>query len=116
MYQQQHLLNQFYLSNGYLNPYYYQIYQLMNQNLQNSNMFNMGINPELNLNDGNDQNMINQQQYQQGQDINQLFNNLIKIFLFFSLFNDTFNKILKIVMAENKTLKNEIIKLKKNHK
>jgi RNA recognition motif-containing protein len=74
--QQQQYLNQFYLSNGYLNPYYYQIYQLMNQNLQNSNMFNMGINPELNLNDGNDQNMINQQQYQQGQDINQLFNNL----------------------------------------
>ena len=34
--QQQQYLNQFYLSNGYLNPYYYQIYQLMNQNLQNS--------------------------------------------------------------------------------
>ena len=71
--QQQQYLNQFYLANGYLNPYYYQIYQLMNQNLQNSNMFNMGINQELNLNEGNEQNMINTQQ---GQNINQLFNNL----------------------------------------
>ena len=71
--QQHQYLNQFYLANGYLNPYYYQIYQLMNQNLQNSNMFNMGINQELNIDEGNEQNMISSQQ---GPNINQLFNNL----------------------------------------
>lgn len=73
--QQQQYLNQFYLQNGYMNPYnyyYYQLSQLMNQNLQNQNMMmnlNMGVNHDLE----NDVTLP----HQPGQeDINQLFNNL----------------------------------------
>ena len=74
---QPQFLNQFYLANGYLNPYYYQLTQLMNQNMQNINMinqnmmnFNTGINQETNSNDNN----IGTSESQE--DINQLFNNL----------------------------------------
>lgn len=78
--QQQHYLNQFYLANGYLNPFYYQMSQLMGQNGNNPNMmmnFGMGaMNPELNINNGNGQNMMNSQQFQQGPVLNQYFNNL----------------------------------------
>lgn len=73
---QQQYLNQFYLSNGYINPYYYQITQLMNQNIQNFMNYNFGINPDQNGNDGNTSPTLNPEQYQQGQDINQLFNHL----------------------------------------
>ena len=76
--QQQQYLNQFYLANGYINPFYYQMPQLMNQNPNNQNMMmNIGIppiNPELNINSG--PSMMNPQQFQQGVDLNQYFNNL----------------------------------------
>ena len=81
MHQQQYL-NQFYLANGYLNPFYYQMPQLMNQNPNNPNiMMSFGmppINPELNLNinNGVGQSMMNPQPFQQGADLNQYFNNL----------------------------------------
>ena len=75
---QPQFLNQFYLANGYLNPYYYQLTQLMNQNMQNINMinqnmlnFNTGIIQESNLNENNTGSPS-----PQVQDINQLFNNL----------------------------------------
>ena len=66
----------FVLANGYFNPYYYQLTQLMNQNIQNfnminQNMMNLGINQESNSNEGNGPVSTSQ-----GQDINQLFNNL----------------------------------------
>ena len=66
----------FVLANGYFNPYYYQLTQLMNQNIQNfnminQNMMNLGINQESNSNEGNGPTSTSQ-----GQDINQLFNNL----------------------------------------
>ena len=77
IFMQQQYLNQFYLSNGYINPYYYQMPpQLMNQNFQNNhNMmdFYLGINPDLNIKDENNQ---NNEMYQQEQDINQFFNDL----------------------------------------
>ena len=71
---QQQYLNQFYLSNGYINPYCYQLSQLMNQNFQNLMNYNYGINLEQNGNEGNATNSLNTEQYQQ--DINQLFNHL----------------------------------------
>ncbi len=77
LFMQQQYLNQFYLSNGYINPYYYQMPpQLMNQNFQNNhNMmdFYLGINPDLNIKEENNQ---NSEMYQQEQDINQFFNDL----------------------------------------
>ena len=79
---QQQYLNQFYLANGYLSPFYYQMPQLINQNPNNPNiMMNFGIppmNPELNLNinNGIGQSMMNPQEFQQGADLNQYFNNL----------------------------------------
>ena len=83
--QQQQYLNQFYLANGYINPYIYQynqLSQLMNQNIQNLNLLNQnmmnmntGINQEQNLNEGNNYPLNNQDQPQQ-QDINSLFSNL----------------------------------------
>ena len=71
---QQQYLNQFYLSNGYINPYCYQLSQLMNQNFQNLMNYNYGINLEQNGNEGNATSSLNTEQYQQ--DINQLFNHL----------------------------------------
>ena len=78
---QQQYINQFYLSNGYINPYTLQIYsQLINQsnNINNisQNMFNQNM---MNLNMGNlnqeyNQPVVNQQF--QGQELNQLFGNL----------------------------------------
>ena len=74
MHQQQYL-NQFYLANEYLNPFYYQMPQLMNQNPNNPNiMINFSIppmNPEMNLNinNGGGQSMMNPQQFQQGADL-----------------------------------------------
>lgn len=77
LFMQQQYLNQFYLSNGYINPYYYQMPpQLMNQNFQNNhNMmdFYLGINPDLNIKEENNQ---DNEMYQQEQDINQFFNDL----------------------------------------
>ena len=73
---QQQYLNQFYLSNGYINPYYYQLAQLMNQNYQNLMNYNFGINQEQNRNEGSTSGSLSPEQYQQGQDINQLFNHL----------------------------------------
>ena len=83
--QQQQYLNQFYLANGYINPYIYQynqLSQLMNQNIQNMNMLNQnmmnlntGLSQEQNFNEGNN-NPLNSQEQPQQQDINQLFNNL----------------------------------------
>jgi RNA recognition motif-containing protein len=68
MYQQQHLLNQFYLSNGYqqnINPLTYQMYaqlsQLMSQNMpQNMNQNNMANNLQNMGNDMNTQQMQEQ--------------------------------------------------------
>ena len=78
--QQQQYLNHFYLANGYINPFYYQMPQLMNQNPNNQNMMmNFGIppiSPELNINNGGNPSMMNPQQFQQGVDLNQYFNNL----------------------------------------
>ena len=67
MYQQQHLLNQFYLSNGYqqnINPLTYQMYaqlsQLMSQNMQqNMNQNNMPNNLQNMENDMNSQQFLN---------------------------------------------------------
>ena len=79
--QQQQYLNQFYLANGYINPYIYQynqLSQLMNQNMNmiNQNMMNLNaINQEQNLNEANN-NILNNQEQPQQQDINQLFSNL----------------------------------------
>ena len=79
--QQQQYLNQFYLANGYINPYIYQynqLSQLMNQNMNmiNQNMMNLNaINQEPNLNEANN-NILNNQEQPQQQDINQLFSNL----------------------------------------
>ena len=72
--QQKQYLNQFYLQNGYMNPYnyYYQLSQLMNQNMQNQNMI-----MNLNMNGNQDLEQDNPIPHQQGQeDINQFFNNL----------------------------------------
>ena len=73
--QQKQYLNQFYLQNGYMNPYnyyYYQLSQLMNQNIQNQNMI-----MNLNMNGNQDVGQENPLSHQQEQeDINLIFNNL----------------------------------------
>ena len=81
MMQQQQFLNQFYLANGYYNPFFYQMPQVMNPNIQNPNMmdpnmmnFNMGLNHDMGLNQGMTPNMVYPPQGQQ--EINQFFNNL----------------------------------------
>ena len=78
---QQQYINQFYLSNGYINPYTLQFYSQLinqsnninniNQNIFNQNMISLNIG---NLNQKSNQPVLNLQF--QGQELNQLFGNL----------------------------------------